>query len=95
MAAKKRDAFACRICGFDQIVHGHHIVAKAKNGTHALDNLITLCPNHHALAHAGKLTVKQMTDAIKNAPTLLAFGAAKTVRPNGTMNKRFYRVDLA
>jgi 5-methylcytosine-specific restriction endonuclease McrA len=94
-AAKKRDGFACRICGFADVVHGHHIIAKSLGGSNQLDNLITLCPNHHALAHSGHLTVKEMQKAIATPVDLLAYGAAKTVRPRGVLNRRFYRTDVA
>ena len=95
LAVKKRDAFACRMCGFSAVIHGHHIVPKTNGGSNDLDNLITLCPNHHALAHAGILTAKEMKKAISLPIDLLAIAAAKTVRPKGTLNKTFYRTDLA
>lgn len=39
----------CVICGFDKVIHVHHI-----DGNHTNDcpsNLIPLCPNHHGMAH--------------------------------------------
>ena len=54
---KRMDAYTCTICGFhhaDKIVHVHHINPIANRitpqNTH-VDDLITLCPNCHALAH--------------------------------------------
>ncbi|MBI2144432.1 HNH endonuclease [Candidatus Woesearchaeota archaeon] len=41
----------CLICGFDKIFDVHHLVAKSKGGSHTLDNLIVLCPNHHKMLH--------------------------------------------
>lgn len=52
-AAKKRDGAKCRICGFDLAVEVHHILPRSAGGTHELSNLITLCPNHHAMVHRG------------------------------------------
>lgn len=33
------------------IVQGHHIVPVSEGGPDTADNLVLLCPNHHALAH--------------------------------------------
>lgn len=33
------------------VLHAHHIIPVACGGTDADENLIVLCPNHHALAH--------------------------------------------
>ena len=68
--AKVRDGFACRICSFDLAVHAHHIVPRKDGGSNHLDNLITLCPNHHALAHAGILTPDEMSKAIEKTLNL-------------------------
>lgn len=64
--AKVRDQFSCRICGFDLAVHAHHITHRKNGGSSHVDNLITLCPNHHALAHAGVLTEQAMRDALSS-----------------------------
>lgn len=55
--AKKRDAYKCLACGFhfeDQIVHVHHLDPvseyKCPQAT-KLEDLITLCPTCHYLAH--------------------------------------------
>lgn len=66
--AKVRDGFACRICGFDLVVHAHHIKHRKDGGTNEISNLITLCPNHHALAHAGVLSEQEMLAAISAEP---------------------------
>lgn len=61
--ALKRDGWKCVICGFDVIVHVHHIVAKRRNGengTNALENLVTLCPNHHAMADRALISIAEM-----------------------------------
>jgi len=43
-------------CGFDFVVHNHHIIPRSEGGSHDLNNCVLLCPNHHALADAGMLT---------------------------------------
>jgi 5-methylcytosine-specific restriction endonuclease McrA len=53
--ALKRDRRACRICGFTLALNVHHVTPRAEGGTNDLDNVITLCPNHHAMVHAGKI----------------------------------------
>lgn len=56
-ATKKRDRYTCRACDFhfeDQIVHVHHLdpLGEYKRPQETkLDDLITLCPTCHYLAH--------------------------------------------
>lgn len=56
-ACKVRDAFRCRVCGFsyeNTIVHAHHMIPfTEKNGRRISkkEELITLCPTCHAIAH--------------------------------------------
>ena len=73
-----RDSNACLICGFTDAVNVHHIRPKARGGDHSLDNLITLCPNHHALAHLGKLTEEELLDALS---TVLRCVASRVALP--------------
>lgn len=55
--AKRRDNFTCRACQFtfqEQIVHVHHLdplseISSPRKTT--LDDLVTLCPNCHYIAH--------------------------------------------
>jgi 5-methylcytosine-specific restriction enzyme A len=49
----------CQICKsvpfkgqFGSIAEGHHIDWLCRGGKDTLDNLILLCPNHHAAIHA-------------------------------------------
>jgi predicted HNH restriction endonuclease len=62
--AKERDGFKCRICEFSEVIHVHHIHPQRRGGKHELSNLITLCPNHHAMVHAGMITPEQLIAAI-------------------------------
>jgi len=56
-AAKERDKYTCRACGFhfeDQIVHVHHLdpISEYKRPKDTgLQDLLTLCPTCHYLAH--------------------------------------------
>lgn len=53
---KKKDNYTCQACGFyykDKIVECHHLKPLAENCTayNSINELITLCPNCHSLAH--------------------------------------------
>lgn len=39
----------CVVCGFDKIVALHHLDQNKKNNSR--ENLVGLCPNHHAMLH--------------------------------------------
>jgi len=55
--AKNRDKYSCVVCGFkykNKIVEAHHLMPlSTSNGIKRVtkDDLITLCPNCHAIAH--------------------------------------------
>ena len=57
LKCKIRDNFKCRACGFhynNSIVHAHHMIPFTEKGGRRVPNpeeLITLCPTCHALAH--------------------------------------------
>uniref|UniRef100_A0A6H1ZWW7 Putative HNH endonuclease n=1 Tax=viral metagenome TaxID=1070528 RepID=A0A6H1ZWW7_9ZZZZ len=42
----------CIICGFDKVVHLHHLDETHKNNL--TKNLVGLCPNHHRMIHMFK-----------------------------------------
>lgn len=57
LARKEKDHFMCQACGFyynDKIVECHHLVplSDSKTTYNSVEELITLCPNCHALAHS-------------------------------------------
>lgn len=63
MAARTNDSAAavkaykamhsrCEVCGWHLNNHGHHMRPLSCGGSDDSANLITLCPNHHAVAHA-------------------------------------------
>ena len=65
-AARARDGHKCCLCDFDVVTAVHHIVARKDGGTNDLDNLITLCPNHHYMAHAGLICPEHMKQLVKD-----------------------------
>jgi 5-methylcytosine-specific restriction endonuclease McrA len=62
--ARIRDGHCCRFCDFRLALHVHHIIPRSKRGTNELGNLITLCPNHHAMVHRGMITASALRAAI-------------------------------
>lgn len=52
----KRDQKKCSVCEFDIVLDAHHIDEDPQNNN--INNLIVLCPNHHAMIHRGKAIVK-------------------------------------
>lgn len=52
----------CEVCGWrppplypkiaHKLLNAHHVVHRSRGGSTEADNLVTLCPNHHAIAHA-------------------------------------------
>lgn len=51
---KTRDAHRCRYCGSDGDLQCHHVMYRSQGGPDRLSNLISLCPEHHALMHTNK-----------------------------------------
>lgn len=56
--AKRAYGDRCALCGFDTVVEVHHIQGRAKGGSNHVRNLIPLCPNHHAMVHAGLMSIR-------------------------------------
>jgi 5-methylcytosine-specific restriction enzyme A len=49
----------CQICGYDpkdrydhRLCHGHHVQWLSRGGEDELENMVLVCPNHHAAIHA-------------------------------------------
>lgn len=55
---------ACMICGWDVVISVHHIIPRRSGGTNNLDNLIVLCPNHHAMADRGLLEPSHLATVV-------------------------------
>ena len=65
----------CQMCGFDVVVHVCHIKAVGDFDDNALlseinhlDNLIYLCPNHHAMFDLGLIQVTPARFELASAP---------------------------
>lgn len=65
---KKLNDYRCQICGITlefpngkKYIEVHHIkpIGKPHNGPDCLENLICVCPNHHALLDYGGISIKQ------------------------------------
>ncbi len=44
-------------CNYTQFLDVHHIVSEVDGGTHALSNLIVLCPRCHAAVHSHEVSL--------------------------------------
>lgn len=64
-AARIRDGSQCVLCGFEHATAVHHIQSVKDGGTNDLSNLVTLCPNHHYMAHAGLVSDDALTEHAK------------------------------
>lgn len=62
---RKRDNEKCVICGFNVLVEVHHIRPKREGGEDIIENLITLCPNHHTMADRRLITQENLLALIK------------------------------
>lgn len=64
----------CRFpgCHHTQHLHAHHIRHWAEGGETRLDNLLTLCSQHHRAVHEGGLRIERLDD-----------GALRWARPDG------------
>ena len=76
---KLRAELGCEVCGWVEAgwesLHAHHVIPLACGGQDGVDNILVLCPNHHALAHtvgrrsywkySGPLSRQQMIDALR------------------------------
>jgi hypothetical protein len=61
--ARAADNNVCRLCGFPLCPEVHHVVPSSRGGSNKLSNLITLCPNHHAMADRGLIPIEELNRA--------------------------------
>lgn len=59
-AARIRDGSKCVLCGFHHVTAVHHITAKKNGGSDCIENLVTLCPNHHYMVHANMISREEL-----------------------------------
>ena len=58
IVVRHRDKGKCRVPGCkDAGTHLHHIVYRSKGGKWHAANIASLCAGHHALVHAGRITI--------------------------------------
>lgn len=56
-----RDSYKCRWCGRMNVgIDLHHVIYRSGGGTHVPENLISLCREHHNLAHSSKTDYQQL-----------------------------------
>ncbi len=55
----------CAVCGWDEAPrHLHHIQPVSEGGTNELTNLISLCPNHHAMADLNLISQEELQELL-------------------------------
>ncbi|NBR22250.1 MAG: HNH endonuclease [Micrococcales bacterium] len=61
-AVVQRDLGRCRFpnCGETHGVEAHHIKYRSEGGGHEVDNLISLCRDHHVIVHSDKKVYQKM-----------------------------------
>lgn len=53
--------YPCVVCGWHEASTDiHHKIPRGKGGDNTTANLTILCPNHHRMAHRGKLDTSQL-----------------------------------
>lgn len=50
----------CQICTIEDVLEVHHIIPLKNGGSNHESNLLILCPNHHAMLHAGLLYIENV-----------------------------------
>ena len=53
-----RDGWKCRVCGYRQELHCHHIIFRSDGGLDESWNLLTICALHHDEIHAYRLFIE-------------------------------------
>jgi 5-methylcytosine-specific restriction endonuclease McrA len=56
-SGKVRDLFTCQICGSKDKPEGHHILDVFFGGAAVVENIITLCSDHHKKVHSNKISL--------------------------------------
>jgi len=74
-AVLERDRHRCVVCKEDVRLELHHYRFVSQGGKNTIGNLMTLCPNHHALVHADE-SIRKKLPKPKRVP-LRAVGAGK------------------
>lgn len=82
----ERDSWQCVACGVggDNRLQLHHLVYRSQGGTHAQENLATVCFNCHEDVHAGLLEIAYL----EWYPGMFGFFCRRRVAPARWRNTR-------
>ena len=57
----------CEICGWKETTRDlHHIQEVSQGGTNEVDNLISVCPNHHRMIHKNLISKDELYKIVEN-----------------------------
>ena len=87
-AAYIRDGGKCVVCQFPYTAVIHHVIPKRNGGRDQLDNLITLCPNHHYMVHAGLIEAGKLIPHEKNKEMEKEYWIENTIKKRCTPDFR-------
>lgn len=64
---KEIKKYPCEICGWDLSTRdSHHITPVSVGGKSTIDNLISVCPNHHRMIHNNLLSQDYLNKIVKS-----------------------------
>ena len=57
----------CEICGWEETTRDlHHIEEVSKDGKNEVENLISVCPNHHRMIHKNLISKDELLSIVKS-----------------------------
>ena len=57
----------CEICGWEETTRDlHHIEEVSKGGKNEVENLISVCPNHHRMIHKNLISKDELLSIVKS-----------------------------
>lgn len=57
----------CEICGWNETSRDlHHIIEVSKGGKNEINNIISVCPNHHRMIHKNLISKDELLKLIKD-----------------------------
>jgi len=78
----------CCMCGAIENLEHHHVIPKSDGGTDDLENIITLCSNHHAAIHGICLTKSRKRWGKNTIQKGLYLNSHVEHGPNGKFQKK-------